>query len=402
MQPQKDSTPALDGLTVLDVSRVLAGPYCTMVLADLGADVIKVERPPGGDDTRAWGPPYLGPPSDGLSAYYLSVNRAKRSICLDLKNETGRDLFFDLLRRADVLVENFAPGVADRLGLGAEKIAAANPRIVHCSITAFGERVGPGYDLAIQGMGGLMSITGEADGPPMKVGVAITDVITGLHAVGAILAAVVARRRTGRGDRVSVSLLGSTAAALVNVGQAYLVSGEPPRRWGNAHAHIVPYQVFASADGYFTLAVGNDKLFELLCQVIGRADLASDERFATNPDRVANREALIADLEKVFAEKTTDEWLAALQAADVPCGPVSTLPDLFDGVEPPPGVEMLELTASTGAAYRTVGPTAQMAGRRRDLKAAPLVGEHTDEVLRELLELNTQQLQQLRDDGVIQ
>ncbi len=341
MDPQKNANPALDGLTVLDVSRVLAGPYCSMILADLGADVIKIERPPGGDDTRAWGPPFLGDPSHGLSAYYLSVNRGKRSVCLDLKSQAGRDLFLAMVRKADVLVENFAPGVADRLGLGTEAIAAANPRIVHGSITAFGEQAGPAYDLVIQGMSGLMSITGAEDGPPMKVGVAITDVIAGLQAASAILAAVVARQRTGRGDRISVSLLGSAVAALVNVGQSYLVNGTPPGRWENAHPQIVPYQLFASADGFLTIAAGNDKLFTNLCQVIGRADLASDERFSTNPRRVTNRAALIAILEPIFAAKCTNEWLDALLAVDVPCGPVSSLPELFRQVQRPPGVDML-------------------------------------------------------------
>jgi len=393
--------PALEGLTILDASRVLAGPYCTMVLADLGADVIKVERPGTGDDTRAWGPPYLGQESDGFSAYFLSANRGKRSVGIDLKSEPGRELFMALLRRSDVLVENFAPGVASRLGLDAESVADANPQIIHCSITAFGENPGPGYDLVIQGMSGLMSITGEADGPPMKVGVAITDVIAGLQAANAILAAVVAYQKTGRGDRISISLLGSTAAALVNIAQAYLVSGDVPSRWGNAHAQIVPYQVFESADGYFTVAAGNDRLFERLCQVIGRTDLAVDERFHTNPDRVANREALIGVLEAIFAKKSSAHWLGALQAADVPCGPVCGLPDLFDGGELPPSVEMLDLQVATGATYRMVGPTAHMTGRRRQPKGAPLVGEHTDEVLRELLDLDAQEIRQLRGAGVI-
>ncbi len=402
IDPQKNVNPALDGLKVLDVSRVLAGPYCSMILADLGADVIKVERPPGGDDTRAWGPPYLGDPSQGLSAYYLSVNRGKRSVCVDLKSQAGRDLFLAMVGKADVLIENFAPGVADRLGLGTEAIAVANPQIVHGSITAFGEQAGPAYDLVIQGMSGLMSITGAQDGPPMKVGVAITDVIAGLQAASAILAAVVARQRTGRGDRISVGLLSSAVAALVNIGQAYLVNGTPPHRWGNAHPQIVPYQVFVSADGYFTVAAGNDKLFGKLCQVIGKAELAADSRFATNPQRVVNRAALIGLLEPIFAAKSTSEWLDALGAADVPCGPVCDLPELFGGSKPPPGVELPELETSSGAAYRTVGPPAQMNGRCHQLKAAPLVGEHTDQVLRELLELEPQRLKELRTSGVIQ
>jgi formyl-CoA transferase len=391
----------LDGLTVLDVSRVLAGPYCSMILADLGADVIKIERPPKGDDTRSWGPPFLGDPSQGLSAYYLSVNRGKRSVCLDLKSPDGRDLFLEMVRQTDVLIENFAPGVANRLGLGTAAITAANPKIIHASITAFGEKAGPGYDLVIQGMSGLMSITGAKDGPPMKVGVAITDVIAGLQASSAILAAVVARQRTGCGDRISVSLLGSAVAALVNVGQSYLVSGTPPGRWENAHPQIVPYQLFASADGFLTVAAGNDKLFAKLCEVMGHAELASDNRFDTNPRRVANRVALIAILEPVFTTKSTSEWLDVLLAVDIPCGPIWSLPELL-GQRQPPGFDVLDLVTSTGETYSTVGPAARLNGRCREMKAAPLVGEHTDEVLRELLGLDRNRLEQLRADCVIQ
>jgi crotonobetainyl-CoA:carnitine CoA-transferase CaiB-like acyl-CoA transferase len=373
-----------------------------MLLADLGASVIKIERPPLGDDTRAWGPPYLGNSDQGLSAYFLSVNRGKRSVCLDLKSQSGRDLALAMVQRADVLIENFAPGVAADLDLGPEAIEAVNPRIVHCAITAFGEQAGPGYDLVIQGMSGLMSITGAEDGPPMKVGVAITDVIAGLQAANAILAAIVARQRTGAGERISVSLLGSAVAALVNVGQAHLISGAPTRRWGNAHPQIVPYQVFAAADGYLTVAAGNDKLYARLCQVIGREDLIADARYGTNPLRVANRASLVPILDAVFAQRTTRAWLEALGAAQVPCGPVADLPELFAGQDPPPGVEMVALETGSGAAYRTVGPAVKMRGRRRDLTGAPLVGEHTDQVLGEMLGLEPQRLARLRAAGVIQ
>ena len=401
MNPIPSAKPALDGLTILDVSRVLAGPYCSMLLADLGASVIKIERPPFGDDTRAWGPPYLGDPDQGLSAYFLSVNRGKQSICLDLKSPPGRDLMLEMVQRSDVLIENFAPGVAAGLGLGPAAIDAANPQLVHCSITAFGEQAGPGYDLVIQGMSGLMSITGAEDGPPMKVGVAITDVIAGLQAANAILAAVVARQRTGRGERISISLLGSAVAALVNIGQAHLVSGAPARRWGNAHPQIVPYQVFAAADGYLTVAAGNDKLYAEMCQVIGREDLIADARYETNPRRVANRTSLIPVLDAIFAQKTTRAWLEALDAVQVPCGPVASLSELFAGHDPPPGVEMVTLETGSGATYQTVGPAIQMNGRRRNLTGAPRVGEHTDQVLGELLDLAPERLLQLRADGVI-
>ncbi len=400
MDPHEQSA-ALDGITILDASRVLAGPYCCMLLADLGADVIKIERPPAGDDTRSWGPPYLGDPSLGLSAYYLSTNRGKRSICLNLKSDAGKELFLQLVATADVLVENFAPGVADRLGLGTKEIVAANPQIVHASITAFGAEAGPAYDLVIQGMSGLMSITGAEDGPPLKVGVAITDVIAGLQAANAILAAVVARQRTGSGDRISVSLLGSAVAALVNVGQAYLVSGKPPRRWENAHAQIVPYQVFAASDGFLTVAAGNDKLFVSLCGALGRAELANDDRFRTNPQRVTNRSQLIALLEPLFAEKTTAELLDALRAVQVPCGPVLDLPELF--AQQSSAFGTLDLTVSSGETYRTVGPAVELQGRRRTIPAAPLVGEHTDEILEEMLGItDADRLRKWRAEGVIQ
>jgi crotonobetainyl-CoA:carnitine CoA-transferase CaiB-like acyl-CoA transferase len=394
--------PALRGLTVLDASRVLAGPYCSMLLADLGATVIKVERPPSGDDTRSWGPPYLGDPDQGLSAYFLSVNRGKQSVCVDLQNPSGRELMLDMVHHADVLIENFAPGVAARLGLGPEAIEVANPKIVHASITAFGDQPGPGYDLAIQGMSGLMAITGEEHGPPMKVGVAITDVIAGLQAAHAILAAIVARGRTGRGDHITISLLGSAVACLVNVGQAHLISGAPAQRWGNAHAQIVPYQVFASVDGHLTVAAGNDKLYASLCQVIGRQDLVTDARYRTNPDRVTNRASLIPVLEEIFAQKRTSEWLEALNAVRVPCGPVSGLQELFAGPEAPAGVEMQTLATGAGTTYETVGPPVSMAGRRGQLTGAPLVGEHTDQVLCELLGLDPERLAQLHAAGAIQ
>lgn len=402
MHLDDDKRPALEGLTVLDASRVLAGPYCTMILSDLGATVLKIERPSLGDETRAWGPPYLGDPSLGMSAYFLSVNRGKRSLCLDLKTKKGREVFLDLIRQSDIFVENFAPGVADRLGLDDSTITAANPRLIHCSITAFGDHAGPGYDLVIQGMSGLMSVTGESTGPPLKVGVAITDVIAGWQAVSAILAAVMTRQRTGRGERISIGLLNSAVTALVNIGQDYLVQGESPQRWGNSHPHIVPYQVFKAKDGYLTVAAGNNEHFVRLCQVVGRSEWTTDSRFATNSNRVANRQRLISELETLFAEKTVDQWLAELRKAEIPCGPVADLAALFDGREPPPGVEMLELETSSGATYRTVGRPLKRSGPMSQPSGAPLVGEHTDEILREMLNLDDQQLAMLRKKSVIE
>ena len=289
----------LHGFRVLDLSRVLAGPYCTMVLGDLGADVIKVE-PPDGDETRAWGPPFAG----GESAYYLCVNRNKRGMTVNLKTEEGRDIVRKLAGRSDVLVENFRPGTLARFGLDYETLRSGSPGLVYCSISGFGQtgplRDRPGYDFMIQAMGGLMSFTGEPDGEPMKVGVAVTDITAGLYAVIAILAALQARTVSGEGQYLDISLFDSQLGWLANVASNFLVSGNLPKRYGNAHANIVPYQSFRASDGYFALPVGNDKQFARLCNLIGRPELASDARFATNTARVNHREKLIPLLETVF------------------------------------------------------------------------------------------------------
>ena len=393
---------ALAGVRVLDATRVLAGPYCTMVLADMGADVVKVERPAGGDDTRAWGPPYLGDPADGLSAYFLAVNRNKRSVAIDLRSTRGRRLFLDLAANSDVVVENFAPGVAERLGLDHAALCAARPDLVHCSITAFGRKPGPGYDLVIQGMSGLMSLTGEPDGEPMKVGVALTDVIAGLHAASAILAAVISRQRSGQGQHLEVNLMGSTVAALVNVAQAFLLNGHPPRRFGNAHPQIVPYEVYAASDGYLTIGAGNDKLFTGLCTVLGCRELLHDTRFGDNSARVANRAALNAVLTPLIAARAVAELVGELTAAGVPAGAVADLPGVF-GAPPaaPPGVNLLELAAAGDKRYLSVGPVVEMPGLRGDPHGAPLLGQHTHEVLMELLGLAAPQLTGLEREGAI-
>ena len=393
---------ALAGVRVLDATRVLAGPYCTMVLADMGADVVKVERPAGGDDTRAWGPPYLGDPADGLSAYFLAVNRSKRSVAIDLRSARGRRLFLDLAAKSDVVVENFAPGVAQRLGLDHAALCAARPEVVHCSITAFGRKPGPGYDLVIQGLSGLMSLTGEPEGSPMKVGVALTDVIAGLHAASAILAAVISRQRTGRGQHLEVNLMGSTVAALVNVAQAFLLNGNPPRRFGNAHPQIVPYEVYAAGDGYLTIGAGNDKLFTGLCTVLGCPELLHDAHFGDNSARVANRAALNAALTPLIARRAVAELVAELTAAGVPAGAVADLPGVF-GAPPaaPPGVNLLELAAAEDRRYLSVGPVVEMPGLRGDPCGAPLLGQHTHEVLAEVLGLAAPRLAELEREGAI-
>ena len=318
---QPANAPPLAGVRVVDLSRVLAGPYATMTLADLGADVVKIEHPAGGDETRTWGPPFAG----GESAYFLSVNRGKRSVALDLKDPEGRELALELCARADVVIENFRPGGAARLGLDYEAVRKRRADVVYCTISGFGAREPhdrAGYDFTVQAESGLMAITGEPDGEPMKVGVAIVDVLAGLNAATAILAALRRRDLTGEGDRVEVSLLDSAFAALVNVGANALLTGEEPQRYGNAHPSIVPYQPFRAADGWIAVAAANDGLYTKLCEAIERPDLAGDERYATNEARVLNREPLIAELQAVFAARSTDDWEPLLLVAGVPAGKI--------------------------------------------------------------------------------
>ena len=310
----------LNGIRVLDLSRVLAGPYCTMVLGDLGADVIKVESPEG-DETRGWGPPFAGE-ARGESAYYLCVNRNKRGIVVDFKTAEGRDILYRLIRQSDVLVENFRPGSLARFSLDFESVSVINPSLIYCSITGFGQtgplRDKPGYDFMIQAMGGIMSVTGEPDGEPMKSGVAVADLFAGQNAVVAILAALQARTHTGKGQHLDISLFDSQLGWLANVASNYLISGKLPKRYGNAHANIVPYQSFQASDGWFVVAVGNDRQFAKMCEVIGKPGLVTDTCFATNSARVQNRDELISILKPMFTTKTVNEWLALI-GDDFPC-----------------------------------------------------------------------------------
>jgi crotonobetainyl-CoA:carnitine CoA-transferase CaiB-like acyl-CoA transferase len=370
----------LSGVRVVDLSRVLAGPYCTMVLADLGADVIKVERPQGGDETRTWGPPFAG----GEAAYYLSVNRGKRSCAIDLSQEEGRALALELCAGAAAVIENFKVGGADRLGVGYEQVRGRNPRVVYCSITGFGSRREPpgrpGYDFVAQAETGLMSITGAEDGPPYKVGVALVDVLAGLHAAAAILAGL----HGGEGARIEVPLLDSGLAGLVNVAQNALVTGREPERHGNAHPNIVPYQDFETATARIAIAAANDGLFRALCRVLGLDELAEDERFATNAGRVENRRELIPLLQERLRERPAEEWVEALDAASVPVGAVRTVPDALAAAA------RAGRPATLSVHHPTAGPLDLVASPiwgATDPSAStppPLLGEHTAEVLREL------------------
>jgi crotonobetainyl-CoA:carnitine CoA-transferase CaiB-like acyl-CoA transferase len=366
----------LEGLLVADFSRVLAGPFATMLLGDLGADVVKVEHPTGGDETRGWGPPWYG----DHSTYYLAVNRNKRSVALDLKTDAGRRAARALATRADVLVENFKAGAAERLGLPFEEVARDNPGLVWCSISGFGRGPGaelPGYDFLVQAMSGLMSITGPARGEPTKVGVALVDVLTGLYAFGGVLAALVERDRTGRGQRVEVSLLGSALASLVNQASSYLCTGRPPRAMGNRHPSITPYETLATADRPLVVAVGNDGQFARLCRVLGLPEAATDPRFATNADRVANRDALAELLERALAARGAADWVAALSEAGVPCGLVNDVGEAFALAER----LGLEPVATAGGVPQVANPIRLSSAPASYRLAPPALGEHTAEVL---------------------
>src|SRR6266568_3563433 len=403
---------ALAHVRVLDLSRVLAGPWATQALADLGAEVIKVERPGTGDETRGWGPPWLEPEAGEprTAAYFAAANRGKRSITIDLSRPEGQAIVRRLAARSDVVVENFKVGALARYGLDHGALARENPRLVTCSISGFGQdgpyRDRPGYDFLLQAMGGLMSVTGAPDGAPgggpTKVGVALTDVLTGMYAATAILAALAHRDRTGEGQHVDLSLLDVQVAALANQAQGYLVTGVPPARLGNAHPSIVPYQAFATADGHLVLAVGNDAQFARFCAVAGRADLAQDPRFATNAARVTGRADLVRILEPLLASRPTAAWVAALEAADVPCGPINDLAQVFADPQVRHRGLRVEIPRPGGAAIPVVrSPMRLSATPVVPELPPPALGEHTREVLREVLGMSDEDVRALRERGIV-
>lgn len=376
--------PPLRGLRVADLSRVLAGPYCTLLLADLGADVVKVERPGTGDETRSWGPPFLG----GEAAYYLAVNRGKRSIAVDLGADAGRALVQELCAGADVVVENFRPGGAARLGLGYEELRARNPGLVYCSITGFGSRRSPadrpGYDFVIQAESGLMSITGAPDGEPTKVGVALVDVLAGLNATVGILAAIERRRRTGEGGRVEASLLDSALSGLVNQAQSALVTGQAPARLGNAHPSIVPYETFAARDAPVAVAAANDGLFRRLCDVLGCPALVADARFATNPARVEHRALLVPELAARIAGRGADELVDAFTAAGVPAGKIRDVPEAIAAAAAAGDPATLEVEHPALGALELMRTAVRVDDAPGAALPPPQLGEHTREILAEL------------------
>jgi crotonobetainyl-CoA:carnitine CoA-transferase CaiB-like acyl-CoA transferase len=372
----------LEGVRILDLSRVLAGPYATMVLGDLGADVIKVEHPERGDDTRHWGPPFTG----GESAYFLSVNRNKRSISADLKEPEDLEKIKQLAAGADVVIENMKRGALEKIGLGYEELREANPGLVYCSITGFGpgkDGQRPGYDFLVQARAGIMGITGfpEPEGQPTKVGVAIADIVCGLYAATAILATLRRRDATGEGARIDVPLFESTLSWLANRGQEYLVSGEDKGRMGNAHPTIVPYQTFDASDKQIAVAVGNDAQFERLCEAIGREDLAQDERYATNPGRVANRQELVEALQQELSERTAEEWVEKIRGVGVPCGPVNTLAEALAD-EHLASTDMLqEIEHPLAGVLEMLASPVLLDGERPPIRRPPpTLGQHNDEV----------------------
>ncbi|MGV3553301.1 CaiB/BaiF CoA transferase family protein [Rhizobium sp.] len=393
----------LEGIRILDFSRVLAGPWATMSLADLGAEVWKIENITGGDDTRAWSVPNY----KGVSTYYLCANRGKHSIALDLKNPRGLQIALDLAARADVVVENFTAGTADRLGIGYEAIRAVNPGVVYCSISGYGqtgpERDRPGYDFIMQAESGLMSITGEVDGPPNRLGVAFTDVVAGMIATQSILAALYQRRDTGQGQYIDVALLDSALNMLINVGTGYLNANAQPRRYGNAHPTVVPYQVFDASDGVFALAVGNDRIFRSFCEhVIERPDMGADPRFQTAHLRAVNRDALIPDLIDILKQQTCQHWLDACQSANVPAGRVKTV---SEALESPSVVErgvIQELTHQELGPVRLIRPAHGLECQDgRIYKAPPLLGQDTSDVLAGILGLSAEEIGALVAAGAI-
>ncbi|HET7011112.1 MAG TPA: CoA transferase [Anaerolineales bacterium] len=395
--------PLLDGVLVVDLTRVLAGPYCTMMLGDLGADIIKVEEPSRGDDTRGWGPPFA---PGGESAYFLSANRNKRSLTLNLKSPAGLDILRRLIAHGDVLVENFRTGTLEAWGLDYDSLQSIRPGLIVCSITGYGQtgpyRERPGYDFMVQALGGFMSLTGPEDGKPTRAGVAIADLASGMFAASAVLAALFARERTGQGQRIDMSLLDSQVALLSYVASNFLVSGEKPRRYGNGHPNIVPYQSFPASDGHFAFAAGNDSQWRRFCEVVGRADWAEDPRFATNGGRVQNRQAVIDMLSGLFRTRPAAAWMELCESIGIPSAPINTLDQVFAD----PQVQARGLRAEVD--HPTAGRVAMVASPlqiptcpSKIRRPPPLLGEHTREILVDFLGCAPEEVHAWREAGVI-
>ena len=392
----------LEGIRILDLTRVLSGPYCTMLLGDLGAEVIKVERPGEGDDTRSFAPPFQG----DQAAYFLSINRNKKSITLDMKSEQGKEILWRLLDLSDVLVENFRPGAMERLGFGYEAVTNRRPAIIYCSISGFGDsgpqKDRPGYDVIVQGEAGIMDLTGPRDGPPHKVGTSIADLVSGLTAVQGILAALYAAKIDGRGQRVLVSMYEAVAALLTFNASIYFATGNTPKRRGNEHATIVPYETFEASDGWINLGVANDDIWRRFCAAVGTAELATDRRFANAPDRVRNRDALVPLIKTVIKQRSRDEWLKLLDDSGVPCGAIRTVAEVCDSEVLRARGMIAEMPHASAGNVKGIKSAIHLSETVLDTYTAPpKLGEHTNEVLTRLLGYSSDKVNALRREGVV-
>ncbi|XP_022195372.2 succinate--hydroxymethylglutarate CoA-transferase [Nilaparvata lugens] len=400
------SQSALDGIKVLDLTRIVAGPFCTMVLGDLGAEIIKIEQPGTGDESRIWGPPFCE--GSSMSCYFASVNRNKKSVCVDFKTSQGLDVIKDLVLQCDVLVENFVPGKLGKFGLDYDSIHSFAPHLIYCSITGFGTegpyKQKPGYDVIASSYGGLLHITGPQDGGPCKPGVALTDIATGLYAHGAIMAALLQRNKDGKGQRIDCDLLSTQISCLINVASNYLNAGLEGGRYGTAHPSIVPYESFPTANGYLTVGAGSNQQFCSLCKVLHMEHLLQDERYSSNSARVENRCSLIEELSRTFATKTTEEWMAVLEGSPFPFGPVNTVSQVFNDAH----VKEIKLVKSMtleggGSEVRVVGPPVRFSGSQNSVRLPPpLLGQHTRHVLKDLLDYSDDKILQLIESGVVQ
>ncbi len=394
--------PPLQGIRVVDLTRIIAGPYCAMVLGDLGAEVIKVEQPKIGDESRAWGPPWV----KEVSAYFIAINRNKKSITLNFKDPEGIAIFKGLIKKADVVLENFRPGTMDQLGIGYGVLKEVNPAIIYCDMTGYGTSGPyldkPGVDVIVSAIGGLMSITGPPEGEPVKVGVPLTDVLTGLYSFGAISSALYLRQQTGKGQRISINLLAMQLATLINIGSNYLIGGVLPRRWGSAHPNIVPYEAHRAKDEYLIFGVVNERMWKSFCRLLGMEEVAEDPRFSHNTVRIQNRQALNEMIDRKLAEKKVDEWIPLFDEAGIPCGPINT----FDRVFSDPQVQHLGLVQEVEHPHygrvKVVGPPARFSESKVGIQGPPpLLGEHNREILTGLLGYSEEQLKDFQKKGVI-